>query len=125
MGTVHDLSERRADRPGMRPGAEQLANWTLLAARAEDVLAALEAAAAGRRRPGLAALAGEAAGLRTALEDAFLTVSALKAVWEEAYARGAAAEGRRRAVGRSRRREVGQDRPRLASAKSPKPFSTT
>ena len=95
MGTVHQLADRRGDRADARPAgavpwSAELANWRLLADRAGDALGAVEAAAAGRRRPGLAALAAETAGLRTALENALFTLDAIRTVWDEAYACGAA-----------------------------------
>ena len=101
VGTLHSLADHRASRgPEARfhgedlaeaPDPDEAAHWKLLAERAAHVLSALEAAAAaGTRRPGLASLTAEAAGLRAALEDAanrqFLTTEIL----DFAYARGLA-----------------------------------
>lgn len=77
-GTLHSLADRRAgsvpearlcgEDPRTAPDPEEVTQWKLFAERAGHVLGALEAAAAGRRRPGAAALAAEVAGLRAALE---------------------------------------------------------
>jgi hypothetical protein len=92
MGTIHHLVDQTDNRPAVADrGPRELAHWKLLAARAEEVLSALEAAAAGRRRPGLAALTTEAAGLRIALENAVEREVLVISIAEAAYAMGFAA----------------------------------